>query len=284
MHYDYTTIGHVTIDLLADGTRRPGGGAFYSALQAARLGLRVLVITQGVEREIVELLEPYRGELALEVLPAAQTTTLGTNGTGPGRSQRVLAWAGPIDRAVTIDTGILHLAPVARETPSGWDGVARFVGLTPQGLARTWDDDGLVSLGGIQAGGERIAEACDAVVLNERERAVCTELIRVASGAGATVAITDEGGPNHLLLPDGESVRVMVPELAERLDDLGAGDVYAAAFFCALAGGADPAVAARLGNAAAAIRMAGPGPGGVGHGPEIRARAAADPGSQPPTA
>ena len=36
----YVTVGHVTIDVLPDGERRPGGTAFYSALQAARLGLR----------------------------------------------------------------------------------------------------------------------------------------------------------------------------------------------------------------------------------------------------
>ena len=35
----YVAVGHVTIDVLADGRRRPGGTALYSALQAARLGL-----------------------------------------------------------------------------------------------------------------------------------------------------------------------------------------------------------------------------------------------------
>jgi len=36
--FDYTAVGHVTIDVMPDGSRRPGGGAFYAALQAARLG------------------------------------------------------------------------------------------------------------------------------------------------------------------------------------------------------------------------------------------------------
>ena len=48
--YDYTAVGHVTADVFADGSVRPGGSALYSALQAARLGRRALIITQGVEQ------------------------------------------------------------------------------------------------------------------------------------------------------------------------------------------------------------------------------------------
>ena len=47
LRFDYATVGHVTVDVLPDGSRRAGGAAFYSALQAARLGLRTLVITRG---------------------------------------------------------------------------------------------------------------------------------------------------------------------------------------------------------------------------------------------
>ncbi len=40
---------------------------------------------------------------------------------------------------LTLDTRILHLAPIARETPSHLAGDSRFVGLTPQGLVRHWE-------------------------------------------------------------------------------------------------------------------------------------------------
>ncbi len=133
LQFDYTVTGHVTIDVLADGTRRPGGSAFYSALQAARLGLRTLILTQGVPREIEELLEPYAGELELRVTPARHTTTLLTSGWGRSRIQRVLAWAGPMDRELKLDTEILHLAPVARESLARWSARNTFVGLTPRG-------------------------------------------------------------------------------------------------------------------------------------------------------
>ena len=131
------TVGHVTADVIAaDASRRPGGGAFYSALQAARLGLRALIVTQGSPPEIEALLAPYRDELELRILPAPATTTFATSWPGGQRHQRVLAWAGPMPGPIEVDTRILHFAPVARETPAAWHGRADFVGLTPQGLAR----------------------------------------------------------------------------------------------------------------------------------------------------
>ncbi len=71
--YDYVTVGHVTCDAVEHPTGRtisqPGGTAFYSALQAARLGMRTLIVTQGVPGEIEALLAPYRDELELHVIP-----------------------------------------------------------------------------------------------------------------------------------------------------------------------------------------------------------------------
>ena len=54
LRFDYAAVGHVTVDVLADGTRRAGGTALYSALQASRLGLRTVIVTQGVAGEIEE--------------------------------------------------------------------------------------------------------------------------------------------------------------------------------------------------------------------------------------
>jgi hypothetical protein len=96
--YDYVTVGHVTCDLVENRptgtTGQVGGSAFYSALQASRLGLRTLIVTQGDPAELQELLAPYLNELDLQVLPAKHTTTLATVGAGATRLQRVLAWAG----------------------------------------------------------------------------------------------------------------------------------------------------------------------------------------------
>src|SRR5665213_437441 len=99
----YTAVGHVCVDIFEDGSSQAGGAAFYSALQAARLGLSARILTRGVPEEIERLLEPFAGELDLEIQPAAHTTTLHTVGSGRLRTQRVLEWAGPISGELEID-------------------------------------------------------------------------------------------------------------------------------------------------------------------------------------
>lgn len=289
--FDYTTVGHVTADVTADGSARVGGSAFYSALQAARLGQRALVITQGVPAEIEQLLDPYRAELELEILPAAQTTTLQSSGEGATRRQRMLAWAGAIGSDVAIDTSILHLAPVARETPARWRGRADFVALTPQGLVRAWAAPG-AEVGPAPLDPHRLPEHCAAIVLNETERESCEWLIDAARGSdslddrsvgasetrriggvgGAVVAITAAAAATALHLPAGERARVEVPTIEDFVDDVGAGDVFAAAFFVALRDGQAPQEAAAFANAAAAVRIAGAGAGAIGDRAAIEAR------------
>ncbi len=276
LHFDYATVGHVTVDVLPDGSRRAGGAAFYSALQAARLGLRTLVLTRGVPAEIEELLAPYSHELELRIVPGEHTTTLLTAGAGAERSQRVLAWGGPIDEDLEIDSSIVHLAPVARETPTRWRGRSEFVGLTPQGLVRQWPAaDRRIALTAPTPVSERVADGCSAVVVNEHERDACSTLIARALSAGAVVAVTDGAAPNTLLLPDGQALASDVPSIDEARDDLGAGDVFAAAFFVALAEGQPHVQAAGFANAAAAVRMRGDGAGAIGDRDAVTARLSA---------
>jgi hypothetical protein len=324
--FDYVTVGHVTRDVIEDragGTvSQPGGGAFYSALQASRLGLRTLIVTQGVPREIETLLEPYREELELHLVAARYTTTLVTRGVGAKRSQRLLAWAGPMLAPHGLDTAVLHLAPIARETAPAWDGDVGFLGITPQGLARWWeqrDEVALVQLDGtllddtllddmplsesvaeistgsispVELDAGALPERFDAAVISEHERQSCRALFTVARRAGACVAVTAGARPTTVHLPldadqpktDTEPkrmsdsgtgvaavVRTASPPPVQIRDDLGAGDVFAAAFFVALSDGCDPLAAADFGNAAASIRVAGVGPGAIGRREQIDA-------------
>ncbi len=272
--HGYTTVGHVTCDVLADGSRRPGGTAFYSALQAARLGLRAQILTRGVPAEIEALLAPYRDELDLTVTPAAHTTTLQTVGEGLQRHQRLLAWAGPIAGPIAVDTAILHLAPVACETPGGrvdaHPSRAELVGLTPQGLVREWDATGEIAL--VPPRPAQLPDRCDAWVLSERERECCAVPAARAAAAGAVVAVTAGAHPTELRLPGGELLRIPVPPIAALVDDLGAGDVFAAALFIALHEGLPPAQAAAFAGAAAAVRVAGAGPDAIGDRAAIEVR------------
>lgn len=331
--FDYVTVGHVTLDLIVDAPgedpdarrqpgdthttarrqpgdastnarRQPGGGAFYSALQAARLGLRALILTRGLPDEIEQLLAPYAGELGLRVQPAPSTTTLLTSGSGSARRQRLLTWAGPIEPPRDVEAAILHLAPVARETPPSFGGTADLVGLTPQGLVRRWDAGGEIAPAALAR--DLLPARLDAAVLSADELPACAELLPTgaempptasakplptgaepppqagsvptaagappAAPAGPIVAVTCGAEPTAVHVPGAPPLRVPVPAVANPRDDLGAGDVFAAAFFVALHDGFAPEAAARFANAAAAVRIAGAGPAAVGRRDDVQAR------------
>ena len=110
-----------------------------------------------------------------------------------------------------------------------------------------------------------------------RSAASCAALVERGLRGGATVAVTAGPGDTELLTSDGEVVQLPVEPVAEPADDLGAGDVYAAAFFTSLAAGDHPMAAARAGHAAAALRMLGVGPGAIASALEIEALAALAP-------
>lgn len=272
LQFDYISVGHVTVDILEDGSHRPGGTALYGALQASRLGLSSLIVTRGDQSEIEGLLEPWAGEFELRVQPADRTTTLATSGRGAERNQQLIAWAGPIEADGPLACAILHLAPVADELPERWPTGGRLLGLTPQGLARTWPAaGGTMRLSPPDANALTQAEGAQAIVLSEQERDICDELIRRTRAAGALIAVTAGERPATILPPRGEPLELPVRRIEEPADDLGAGDCYAAALFTGLAEGRSPAEAGELASAAAALRILGIGPGAVAARPEIEA-------------
>jgi sugar/nucleoside kinase (ribokinase family) len=270
------TVGHVTIDVLPDGRRRPGGTALYSALQAARLGLDARIVTRGREEELRELLAPFAHEVELVVEPAPETTTLQTSGSGEERRQRMISWAGPMSAVDAAPDAILHMAPIAAELSARPAGEWRFAGLTPQGLVRAWGQDaGEVVERKLPAASLPLFERCDAVVLSRQERVACEAGLEVARRGGALVAVT--AGPAAILLIADHTSRpleISVSPVSEPVDDLGAGDVYAATLFVALAEGLPPERAAALAAAAAALRLSGAGPAAIAGRSEIEAQAA----------
>jgi sugar/nucleoside kinase (ribokinase family) len=72
---------------------------------------------------------------------------------------------------------------------------------------------------------------------------------------------------------------VQTPAIAHPRDDLGAGDVFAAAFFVALHEGLAPARAAAFAGAAASLRIEGAGADAIGDRAAIEARLAGPPSS-----
>jgi len=91
--------------------------------------------------------------------------------------------------------------------------------------------------------------------------------------------VTAGAGPITLRAPGAaapdlgtRALELKVPTLERPVDDLGAGDVFAAAFFVALDEGRSPLDAAGFANAAAAVRIGGAGAGAIGGREEIEAR------------
>jgi hypothetical protein len=261
--HDYVVVGHVVVDVdAATGARTPGGTALYSGLQASRLGWRTLVVTAGDPDELHELLAPYAGELDLIVQPSAATTTFITFGAGLQRTQRRTGWAGEIEDPGSIDAPIVHIAPVARETGSVHVGGESFVGVTPQGLIRSWDGDGAPEY--VPLDPALMPARFDALVLDVVERSYCETVVERAVADGSAVAVTAADEGVQVLDAGGNGVRLAAVERLTVIEDLGAGDVFSAAFFIGLREGRDAVDAARFGQAAAAVRLTGHGPTAVG--------------------
>lgn len=92
---NYLVIGHITQDLLDDGTYSPGGTVSYSGLTAAALGQRVGILTScSPDLE----LSAYSG-LQVRALPASQSTVFRNIRTDSGRLQYMYHSARRLDAA-----------------------------------------------------------------------------------------------------------------------------------------------------------------------------------------
>ena len=251
--------GHVTLDHLG-GAIVPGGSAYYAARALAALGARPRVLTAaGADFPAGAL-----AGIEAEVAPAAATTTF-ENAYAPdgSRGQRVLARAPPLDPArlpaAWRSADVLLLAPVLGELDAGAfaDAVAaRLVGLCVQGLVREVAPGGAVRHVPLALGAAALARV-GAAVLGEDEARGEPGLVSRLAAAVPVVAFT-RGARGCEVFVRGRATRVGIHP-AREVDPTGAGDVFAAAFFLALAGGDDPVDAARLGAAAASIAVEGRG-------------------------
>ena len=247
---DYLVIGHVTRDLV-DGDFMLGGTASYAARTARALGCRVGVITSArYDLDLSGVLD----DVTITRFPAATTTTFKNIYSAGGRSQVLHSVAETLTPAIVPSNWrakIVHLGPVARECDPALVNTFgdAFMGLTPQGWMRRWDQAGRVSACQWEDAEPLLARA-DAVVLSEEDvggdealvarYAAQTRLLVVTQAAkGCTVHVA--GQSRHFSAP-------VVPEV----DPTGVGDVFAAAFFVRLQQDGDPWTAARFANCVAA--------------------------------
>ena len=256
----YLVIGHVTKDLVPDGTFRYGGTATYSALAAERLGLRVGVLTSA------EATLPLFDDVPSSIVhrrPADCTTTFENIYEGRTRRQYVRAVAEMLSvDDLPADWGeipIVHLGPVAQEVDVAL--ASRFprslLGITPQGWLRRWNGCGLVEPESWN-GTADILDLVNVVVLSPEDVGGDMDVIRhIADRTRLLVVTMGDGG--SIIYRGGSTVHVPAYEVAE-VDPTGAGDVFATAFFVRMAETDDPLESARFANCVASFVIEGVGP------------------------
>lgn len=251
--------GNVTLDRTPAGFA-PGGPAYYAGQAWRALGAEVRVLTATGGDFPGEALRGVEAEL---VRSAATTVFQNRYGPDGARTQRVEAQAGPLSPQ-SLPAGwrrpdVLHTVPVLSEVdpPAFREALRpRLTGLCAQGLVRVVGVDGTVTQPPWEPS-PALLSAIDAVILSEDDLRGQGDLLDRLVRAVPVVAFT-RGARGCDIIVRGRTTRVGVFPV-EEVDPTGAGDVFAAGFLFAMAQGAPPPEAARLGAAAASFVVEAPG-------------------------
>ena len=264
---DYLIVGHVAVDITPTGVQL-GGTVSYSALTARALGLRVGIVTSSAADAPLQALDGIQ----IVNIPAEQSTTFENIKTESGRRQILHHQAAPIllehIPQVWRTASIIHLAPIAGELdPSLAEQLlGKFVGITPQGWMRTWDENGQVAAC-VWENGEQALGQAGAVVMSIED--VNRDLEQVEAMAHQTrILCLTEGEAGAVLYWNGDRRRFRPIEVHE-VDATGAGDIFAAAFFMRYYNTRDPWEATRFATNLAARSVTRVGLNGIPTSHEI---------------
>jgi sugar/nucleoside kinase (ribokinase family) len=247
---DYLVVGHASKDLTPQGATL-GGTIAYAGLTAHALGLRVGVVTSAAEDLDLSALR----DLQVHRVPAPVSTSFENAYTSEGRIQTLRSRAVSLDLSAVpapwLSAPIVHLAPIAAEIDPELTAAfpASFLGLTPQGWMRRWDESGRVRLTGWEVT-RQLLPVSSAVVLSLED--VLGDLRAAQAMAGhCRVLVITEGARGARVHAGGRWRSVPAPA-AQEVDPTGAGDVFAAVFFVELHRNGDPWLAAAHANQVAA--------------------------------
>ena len=251
---DYWVIGHVTRDL-TNGAFTVGGTVSYSARTALALGCRVGIVTSAnSDLDLSQILDG----ILIARSPAPVTTTFENVYTPDGRQQMLHSISKtltpemlPLHWKAAPGSGVVHVGPVAQECdPALADAFEdTFLGVTPQGWMRRWDQAGHVSDCPWEGAEPWLARA-DAVVLSDED--VGGDQSLVAQYASQTRLLVVTHGTTGCTVYTQDQRRSFAAPSVDEVDPTGAGDIFATAFFVALRRCDDPWPAARFANCVAA--------------------------------
>lgn len=251
---DYLLIGHLSRDLTPDGDRL-GGTVAYAALMAYALDLRVGIVTSwGNEFS----LEPFMGSLPIVNNPTEHSTTFENLETPHGREQILHHVASPLDfyniPESWREAPLVHLAPIAQEVESS---LGRYfpnamIGITPQGWLREWDKSGHVTLTEWPEA-SFVLQHADATILSLEDVHHDEERIEELVMSSRVLVVT-EGAKGGRVFWNGDVRRFSAPKV-KVMDLVGAGDIFATAFFYRFHNTRDPWEAARFAAQLAGISV-----------------------------
>ncbi|MEN6571902.1 MAG: PfkB family carbohydrate kinase [Anaerolineaceae bacterium] len=247
---DYLVIGHVTQDVLPGGFAL-GGTAAYSALTAAALGMRVGVVTSCAP----DLALPELAGIQVIRKDAVHSTTFENRYSGSHRTQHLLHQAQTISLDDVprqwLNTPIVHLGPVAQELDPALAAAFphSFVGVTPQGWLRTWDEDRKVFPCRWEKAEEVLSHSA-AAILSIEDVSGDEDEIQEFSEHVAVLCMTE--GVYGSRVYWNRDVRAFRAPHRKELDATGAGDIFATSFFVRYVKTRDPWESARFATLVAA--------------------------------
>jgi sugar/nucleoside kinase (ribokinase family) len=271
---DFVAIGHVTLDQTPGGTR-PGGAAYYAAIAARRLGLRVAVLTSCGPAFPADA---FPSDVEVVNVPSDRTTVFEINESARGRHLRVLS------RAADIEEG--HLPSRWREAPLAMlcpvinevDPVLctsfteASLAVLPQGWMRQRAAGGAITPGAW--------EDADVVLPQAQVLVMSAEDIEHVSKTAlewfqhVPLAAVTRGSEGAALFVNGEQYPVE-PDRARPVDTIGAGDVFATVLLIEYQREGNPWEAAAAAACAAAASVEAVGPAGIPGRSALLARLAA---------
>lgn len=252
---DYLIIGNVTRDLLSDGSFTIGGTVTYASRTALALGRRVGVVTSA-DPDLD--LEPVLSGVELARKFAANTLTFENVYSPSGRVQFLHALGAPLGlEAVPLEwrqPDIVHLAPLAGECdPALVDTFpGAFVGVTPQGWMRSWDDERRVRASE-WTGAADLLPRVDAAVMSVHD--VGGDEAMLARFAKWAPVLVVTMGPRGCRVYVGRDEHYVPVRAMPETDPTGAGDIFAAAFFVCMQQNGDPLSAADFANRVASLSV-----------------------------
>jgi sugar/nucleoside kinase (ribokinase family) len=196
--------------------------------------------------------------LSMTAIPSGTSTVFENIYATDQRRQRVLSRAQVIPAdSIPQDwrtPSIVHLAPVAREVdPLTIDALSySFLGITPQGWMRNWDEEGNVEF--LPWNDKTsLLQSAEAIVLSMEDIGGDENIIAEMAKQCRLLVVTN--GPRGARVYRRGQRRDFEAPNVEEIDSTGSGDIFAACFFVRLQQTRDPWKAARFANLLAAASV-----------------------------